>query len=71
MAKKINCTLERWGESGQIITLTLNRSKQNFCYKAFKRICPGLTRGIMQGGSRRVILTQLKNGIKLELEKKR
>ncbi len=39
----------------------------DFCYAAFRRACPALTKGMRKGSTRNIVLTQLKKGIKVEL----
>ena len=68
---KIKCELSRsedelinscWIEGKKWITPDL-------CWDDFKKICPALAKGLRKGQSRPLILTQIKNGIKLEVDR--
>ena len=68
MAKTIVCFIDRWND-GSCVGLTSNIFYKSFCYEEFRLAAPALCKGLRPGQSRKLVLTQTKRGIKLEVKK--
>lgn len=67
--KKIECFIIRWMATPEYYSVHLGDLEIASYDKKFRKICPVLIKGLRPGESRELILTQTKNGIKLERAK--